>query len=573
MADTTYVDYVAPAVSAEWLNEVNDHVWNDTPVEGINVHSATVIGTTPAGSLVATNVQAALTELDTDLTAHVNATVDAHDASAISNVPAGTIASTNVQEAINEIVSDLAASSGSSLVGFIQTGAGTVASTAQTKLRESVSVKDFGAVGDGVADDTAAMQAAHNTGKLIYYPEGTYLFSPTVTIASGGICGDGPTRTILTSADTGSSNLIKYTGALGSYSNVPVFKDFTIQADVSKTAGAGIQVFPASGESSYLDFRNVHFLYCPIGIDFVAASLWKIIGCDFLSYTIAGVQVANTNSPDSGDSVISSCVFNNPYTTGSGILQKSSGGLKVVGNKFLGGLRGYTMALEGSTSVLLITGNSFENMTGQDLVLSQTTGGTAFVNVAITGNEFSVGGVAIATDATSFLSEVVITGNNINMGAAGSNACVSLNTVTDFFIGGNIIKGNGGAGSSAVLITSCTNGKIGLNTYSNLPTPITVSASATVRYELDSQSASSTTSAAGWGGYGVLFVGPATNVTFPRAFLMTPSITDLTISPGSANGTVGGFVTALSKTGFTYQAISSVTGIAATVYWKCTGVL
>ena len=34
MSDTTYVDYVAPAVSAEWLNEINDHVWHDTPVIG-----------------------------------------------------------------------------------------------------------------------------------------------------------------------------------------------------------------------------------------------------------------------------------------------------------------------------------------------------------------------------------------------------------------------------------------------------------------------------------------------------------------------------------------------------------
>ena len=96
-------------------------------------------------------------------------------AAQILNTPAVTVAATNVQGAINEIVSDLAASSGSSLVGFLQAGTGAVATTVQSKLRDVVSVKDFGAVGDGVADDTAAIQAAINTGFNLVFPAGTYL--------------------------------------------------------------------------------------------------------------------------------------------------------------------------------------------------------------------------------------------------------------------------------------------------------------------------------------------------------------------------------------------------------------
>ncbi len=43
---------------------------------------------------------------------------------------------------------------------FSSAAAGAVTRTVESKLRESVRVRDFGAVGDGVADDTAAIQAA-----------------------------------------------------------------------------------------------------------------------------------------------------------------------------------------------------------------------------------------------------------------------------------------------------------------------------------------------------------------------------------------------------------------------------
>jgi len=47
--------------------------------------------------------------------------------------------------------------------------------TLQEKLQEVVSVKDFGAVGDGVTDDSAAIQAANDSGaETIYFPPGDY---------------------------------------------------------------------------------------------------------------------------------------------------------------------------------------------------------------------------------------------------------------------------------------------------------------------------------------------------------------------------------------------------------------
>jgi parallel beta-helix repeat protein len=69
--------------------------------------------------------------------------------------------------------------------GFIQEGTGAVQRTVESKLQDVVSVKDFGAVGDGVADDTAAIQAAIDSGKTAYVPKGTYKISATLNLNNG----------------------------------------------------------------------------------------------------------------------------------------------------------------------------------------------------------------------------------------------------------------------------------------------------------------------------------------------------------------------------------------------------
>ena len=100
---------------------------------------------------------------------------------------------TNNIEVVSFVLSSVT-STDSALVTYLPSGTGAVTRTAQAKMRDTVSVKDFGAVGDGVTDDSAAIQAAitATTGTL-YFPRGTYRVNTRLLINHSNInlVGDG----------------------------------------------------------------------------------------------------------------------------------------------------------------------------------------------------------------------------------------------------------------------------------------------------------------------------------------------------------------------------------------------
>jgi hypothetical protein len=101
---------------------------------------------------------------------------------------------------------------GMTTIGFLQSGTGAVLRTAQDKMREVVSVTDFGGVPDNATDNTTAIVNALATGKPVHFPATsagtTYRFATSITTVSG--------VEITTDDDV----VLYYTGATGAAINL-----------------------------------------------------------------------------------------------------------------------------------------------------------------------------------------------------------------------------------------------------------------------------------------------------------------------------------------------------------------
>jgi parallel beta-helix repeat protein len=161
-----------------------------------------------------------------------------------------------------DVFSRLAGRQGAALVGVAFSGSGASARAVNAKLYDFLSIKDFGAVGDGTTNDstafTNAVAAARGAGKLLWLPGGTYLVDPVAFGASfKGIVGEGIYASVLKfrrvaySPGTILLNATSTTGLL--------LRDFCVDADdaVFRTAGVYSIVLNATIAASVESVRIV----------------------------------------------------------------------------------------------------------------------------------------------------------------------------------------------------------------------------------------------------------------------------------------------------------------------------
>lgn len=148
---------------------------------------------------------------------------------------------------------------------FLSTESSAQRRTIIQKLQDIVSVKDFGAIGNGSADDTAAIQAAVNTGKTVFFPPGTY--KQTSTISAANVLLKGENATVVGFNDKGFSvtNSVVIEGQL----TFEGFEDSDDREGQAANYTTTVIYFPVGAQIQHMRIgRNVKFYRCRHGVRF-----------------------------------------------------------------------------------------------------------------------------------------------------------------------------------------------------------------------------------------------------------------------------------------------------------------
>ena len=157
------------------------------------------------------------------------------------------------------------------MIGTVLADGSTAPRTLEDRFADTVNVKDFGAVGDGVADDTVAIQAALNYAQqftyplvpAVYIPAGVYMVSNTITVPSyTNLFGDGyySILQVQHNLPAGSYSVLRIDsdGANGVH-----LRNFSIWGENNQQANNpdvwALDIQPAAHAAIYNLFENLYF--------------------------------------------------------------------------------------------------------------------------------------------------------------------------------------------------------------------------------------------------------------------------------------------------------------------------
>lgn len=185
----------------------------------------------------------------------------------------------------------------------------------KVKLNDIVSVTDFGAVGDGVMDDTAAIQAAVaavGTGGVVLLPPGTYLVS-TVNVTGKSVVFSGYGATI------------NSTGANGGIYKTDHDNKLTVQGLSFTGAGAGVKHAATPSGTVY---DELDIIECSFNMN---SGVYGIYSSGSREPRIQNCLFRNTNSgsgiyfKDTVSPFVGTCIFKGQGYVGRGIYYPGTG--------------------------------------------------------------------------------------------------------------------------------------------------------------------------------------------------------------------------------------------------------